>query len=473
MSNRWDIRNRRKFLIIVFLLVLALIFAGLSYACIPTDEPCRSRRYSMECMEVDQGAGGRCIFDNMLGFYTCCVNPDHRVCDKSCASCRELDYAECECVKVPDGSQDNCVDTHYCIDGFCAPKPAPEECSPEGDLCGFGQPVCCPGTTCDYSEHFCVEIIEEPPERCYCEDNCNIYSDCEMATEGDLLCPADYCEYETPGELLDALLDGEEVPLDFIIEVIGQIGERLGSELSLWETDDILALIHLLVEYAESLSGEEFEQIANELGNLTLNLSIGTIGFNLSIPEPDACELRLIETPDEDNLFRTTWYLTADENDHDKWFANVTPYCPVDETKGFYEAVQCYGSGIGENGGIYRYYNIQPEKEDSPYLDPEKDDVCSRGLTKTGTNPTRHRTVAADFDIIPESSVIYIDWPDASSNLQGYYQVEDTGYGGPYWVDIYLGVGLDNARGRPPDYGHIYQILCNDEPVPVNLGYCG
>lgn len=472
----------RLVLIIISLFIFTLVSAAVSYACIPTEERCPSRRYSEDCGNVDLGAGGRCICDQLYGSVivcTCCINPPDRVCNVDCGLCRKLDYSDCKCKKVPDGTQDGCADTHYCIDGFCAPKPAPEECATEGEPCGTGQPQCCPGTTCDSTKHICMNIKEEPPERCYCEDNCNIFSECEMSPQQTgLLCPAEYCKYETPGQILDALINGEEVPPEFIIEVIGQISERLGSELTLVEKDDLIALIQQIIRYAES-SPEEFEQIANELKMLLVDLPGGRVDFNISIPKKDECEFRLIETPDENNLFRTTYYMTAKEDDHDKWFANVTPYCPIDETKGFYEAVKCFGSGIGEGekGYIYRHADpeIQPEKEISPYLDPAKGEICQNGVSATGTNPTPHRTVATDLSVVPKNSFVYIDWPDTSSVWEGYYHVEDTGgsfKGGVYRIDIYLGVGLEAAKIPPPEWGHVYQRYCNDMIPIVEMEKC-
>jgi 3D (Asp-Asp-Asp) domain-containing protein len=182
---------------------------------------------------------------------------------------------------------------------------------------------------------------------------------------------------------------------------------------------------------------------------------------------------------------RTTGYFTPYETDFgDSWWGGHKTddlsndplyYCRF-TWDGFFEAVQCQGSGITKEGLVCQYSTIDTDKEDSVCLDPSKGEIGSRGETATGTNPTPHRTVAvgsSSNQLTPKNSLIYIVFlkkdpvtrqlvEDTANPWNGCYKVEDTGGGvEKNQLDIYLGAGreaYEMAENEKGDYANVWMV---------------
>ena len=128
--------------------------------------------------------------------------------------------------------------------------------------------------------------------------------------------------------------------------------------------------------------------------------------------------------------------------------------CIPTSHRGFYEEVKCQGSGVCEycsgdscNPRVYYHDNeyISTTQADSTTLDSE----FTRGITRTGTNPTPKWTVAVNTrpgtpGYIPDGTLMYIYF-GRGHPWNGIYKAEDTGsaFQGQAKIDIYAGVGRE------------------------------
>ena len=184
--------------------------------------------------------------------------------------------------------------------------------------------------------------------------------------------------------------------------------------------------------------------------------------------------------------FEITTYYTPKESDFTKWSTSNIPdldsskACKI-SNKGFYEEVKCQGSGISKDNKICKYdqiTNVRDTSQCKPLTSK-----FSRGITATGTNPTAHRTIAVDPNVIPYNSTIYIEFEN-NTEWSGCYIAEDTGsmIKGDH-IDIYTGtelvylpkkatisLGCDNkiTRIEKPDYTQLPSFFKYIEPDPFD-----
>ena len=158
---------------------------------------------------------------------------------------------------------------------------------------------------------------------------------------------------------------------------------------------------------------------------------------------------------------RVTHYYSASEVDFPKWstgakredFPNweIFSWCVIPESqRGFYEEVQCQGSGVSKTGQAYSYSgpgvkSIQPT--------PEASTPIPHISTARGTIPVAHKTIAVAPDMIPYGSKVKIEFIGCRDQVccdawNGEYLAEDTGIamtndwnrGIPH-IDLYVGEG--------------------------------
>jgi 3D (Asp-Asp-Asp) domain-containing protein len=121
--------------------------------------------------------------------------------------------------------------------------------------------------------------------------------------------------------------------------------------------------------------------------------------------------------------------------------------CIREEDRGFYEEVLCQGSGVCQEQ-TYNSETITPNKGEVPI-----DEDYRRGITATGTEPTREDTIAVNVQegsscYIPLGSEVYIDFGQGHP-WNGQYTAEDIGAAfqgdgrapnGNCKIDVYTGI---------------------------------
>lgn len=174
-------------------------------------------------------------------------------------------------------------------------------------------------------------------------------------------------------------------------------------------------------------------------------------------------------TPTYDNV-RVTHYYTPSESDFTQWHnpdyntgKDSLYYCKIPENKrGFYEEVQCQGSGISTDNKPYSYITIKPTQQDSTSV--------NKIQTKTGAEPQAHRTIAVDPRMIPYGSKVTIKFKDCKNPTcctawEGDYIAEDRGQTmvddwskGIAHIDLYTGVGKASLQEAAclPEYAELY-----------------
>jgi len=158
---------------------------------------------------------------------------------------------------------------------------------------------------------------------------------------------------------------------------------------------------------------------------------------------------------------RVTRYYAPYELDFQKWStgvdykqypqADIYAWCVVPQKlRGFYEEVQCQGSGVSSTGKIYSY-SLGPIQSIQPT--PEASKPVEKISTKTNTEATPHRTIAVAEDMIPYGSRVKIEFVGCRDQAccdawNGDYIAEDTGAAmindwkrGIAHIDLYTGVG--------------------------------
>jgi len=226
-------------------------------------------------------------------------------------------------------------------------------------------------------------------------------------------------------------------------------------------SDELSALLQL---YVDIFIPSDYDFLIQEKEKLKI---IGTVKSDLIISSGEIF----------DNVY-VTQYAAASEADSQVWSTGadrtkypgyeVSGWCVIPENqRGFYEEVQCEGSGVSKTGKIYSYKTIKPEEEES--IPVEKIG------TATDTKATPHRTIAVAPAMIPYNSIVNIKFKDCKNKQccqvwEGNYIAEDTGFrmqedwkrGIPH-IDIYVGEGRkaieettclpDNAvlTVQPPD----------------------
>jgi 3D (Asp-Asp-Asp) domain-containing protein len=121
---------------------------------------------------------------------------------------------------------------------------------------------------------------------------------------------------------------------------------------------------------------------------------------------------------------------------------------------------------------VYNYRTIRKTLEESEPIDDGG--KFSRGVTKTGTNPTKKRTVAVNPVqgspcCINYDTEMYIDF-GRGNEWNGVYKAEDTGsaFRGECKIDVYGGVGLEELEESRSQVDSSPRIWLLDDD-----GYCG
>ncbi len=148
---------------------------------------------------------------------------------------------------------------------------------------------------------------------------------------------------------------------------------------------------------------------------------------------------------------QVTRYYLADEDDFSKWYTGKTPctdgrgYCciPMDE-RGFYEDVKCEGTGVGHDGNIYRYYDINTTKQESK-VHGNIHSANKPSILACGGWPVVGETIAADKRI-PCGTHVCIYFGDGNG-WNGCYVVEDRGSAitGNH-IDFFAGFGKEQLH---------------------------
>ena len=240
----------------------------------------------------------------------------------------------------------------------------------------------------------------------------------------------------------------------------------------LWNTKDTTCY-----PSKDSVKTDLGKQITDNIGVFTA-LDTGSYTYSM---DSSADELRIVGIAKEpfqqgstisEGIFgnvRVTHYYAPKESDFPVWSTGADPksypkyavgkWCVIPKDKvGFYEAVKCEGSGIGNDGKLYSYNNIGLTKEQS------KPTPTPTPGTSTGTAATPHRTIAVATDMIPYGSKVRITFKDCKNQAlcdqwTGEYLAEDTGaamqedwkLGNPH-IDLYVGIGEQDysaAAGLP------------------------
>ena len=169
---------------------------------------------------------------------------------------------------------------------------------------------------------------------------------------------------------------------------------------------------------------------------------------------------------------RVTYYYTPSEYNFNEWSrygcGSSIDCCNINR-KGFYEDVRCQGSGLGKDGCLYRYYSIGITRDASARIcEPGKE---LRGVTATGTNPAKKRTIAVDPKVVPLGKTVVLNFGEneCAKKWNGCYMAEDTGSAikGQH-VDLYVGVGKKELTDSSclPSYADLEVKECNPEIKP-------
>ncbi|MFC1728415.1 hypothetical protein ACFLZ7_03055 [Nanoarchaeota archaeon] len=181
---------------------------------------------------------------------------------------------------------------------------------------------------------------------------------------------------------------------------------------------------------------------------------------------------------------RVTKYYVPTENEFmDKWYSGEEPnleqgygWCTIPESKrGFYEQVQCQGTGVGEEGEIYKYDTIKPTKQASPTVD-------EISVAYGGKTAKTHETIAVAPNMIPPLSKVEIKFKGCENipnnccdEWEGDYIASDTGSGmrndwekGIAHIDLFAGIGreaYEKALSCLPLYADLF--IRSDDDVSV------